>query len=141
MKTWTRERKVIGGIYEDIYDVEILWKLTESLGVEYLQMSEFKNEFHAKSWIERDSEGREIFIAPCEVVLNPSAHPIHAEKIRNAQLKYPILVTDTLEPMIIDGIHRLCQAESLKFQMMPVKYVDSQTLEKALISKKFYATI
>ena len=141
MRIFTRERTVIGGVFEDLYDVELLWKLTEPLGVEYRSLSEFKNAFHVKCWSEKDDEGRETFLAPCEVVLSPGAHSYHYEKITSAKLKYPILVTATIEPMVIDGMHRLCKAEMSKWQMLPVKFVDSPMLEKALISSRFYATI
>lgn len=141
MPTWTRRRSVLDGHWEDTYDVELLWTLTEPLGIEYCPMSEFRHAFSEPCWVEHDNEGRELLVRPVDVTTNPTAHPRHAAKIEAAKLSYPILVTATLEPFVIDGMHRLCKAEAGKWQMMPVKYVDSQLLEKALVFSRFYAKI
>ena len=70
-----------------------------------------------------------------------SAHPVHAAKIEAAKMSYPILITATIVPMVIDGMHRLCKAQAERWQLMPVRFVDSPLLERALVSSTFYATI
>jgi hypothetical protein len=136
MTTWSRKREVTGGIYEDIYSVDVLWELVDSVGVEYRPLSDFKHAFHSKCW----SEGG-VAVAPCEVVLAPQAYPACYQRIIQTKLTHPLLVTATIEPEIINGLYRLCKAELSKFSMVSVKFVDSPTLERALLSSAFYASV
>jgi hypothetical protein len=136
MRTWTRVRDVTDGNWADTYDVEELWELTEPLGLEYCQLADLADAFHVKCWREGDD-----WVSPCDVVLNPSAYPEHAGLIETAKLTYPILVTATLVPLVIDGMHRLCSAQIKGWLSIPAKYVDSQLLEKALVCSTFHPKI
>jgi hypothetical protein len=141
MRTFIRERRVPGGYWEDVYDVVMLWGLTTKLGLDYRPMTDFAHSFKDDCWSEENAQGKEVFVSPRAVLQNPQLHVSHMTKIKEAKLKYPILVTATIVLEVIDGMHRLCKAELENWQMMPVKFVDSEILERALVSSQFYATL
>lgn len=56
-----------------------------------------------------DHDGKPLTIGPKEVMDSPELYPEHFEKIKNADLSYPIDISyNNGKWVIVDGLHRLC---------------------------------
>jgi hypothetical protein len=68
-------------------------------------------------------------LTPWEVIKNPKLHPNHFNKIKEADLSYPIEIVDHNNRwLILDGLHRLAKAYIENHQTISVRKVDSLTL-------------
>lgn len=83
-----------------------------------------------KGWGDPD---KNIYYSANDVIKNPKKYKKDALRIKNADLKYPIIIHNGY---IIDGVHRLCKAH-LKGKTEIKAYVFSNTdMKKFLINTK-----
>ncbi len=67
-------------------------------------------------------------VRPIDVLMFPKEYPEHDNRIKKANMKFPILVNNG---NIIDGIHRLCKAYRKKQKKISARIIDNNTLKKA----------
>ena len=75
---------------------------------------------------------KKIFYSPQDVLDNPNKYKDDYERIMNADLKFPIIISKNND--VIDGIHRLIKAFSMKKQIKAYVF-DNNLLKKFLINK------
>lgn len=130
-----------------IYDVERLWQLTAELPVYHLPVDTLVWYLDEPVW------GDDKPLAPRSVInANCAAAPCgemakHAQRVRDAQLVYPILLThpDCAPPspspwgdrtmLIVDGVHRLARAYLADEALIAARMVPAATMELALVHR------
>ncbi len=75
---------------------------------------------------------KKIFYSPQDVLNNPIKYKDDYERIMNANLKFPIIISKNNN--IVDGVHRLIKAYIMKKQIMAYVF-DNNLLKKFLINK------
>ena len=78
----------------------------------------FKSLLHENFWFDPRKE----------VTVNDVLH--HMDRIKNADLKYPIVVLKHDEPDILDGIHRLAKAVNSGVSHIDVVYITQSELDE-----------
>lgn len=71
-------------------------------------------------------------VSPNEVILNPDKYPEHKKRVEDADLKYPIILSDNT---VIDGLHRLVKSHLLNKKKIKVINFDSKLLNKFLLNE------
>ena len=117
------------------YKIEQLWESAKDKPIIKLPISAFKNSLSSKLW--DDNEGNDI--SPYEVLDNPEKVPHHIKAIKKADLKYPLIVSES-NLDVLDGLHRLCKSIKLKKKNIFVQKVNLNDLKKIIgiksLSKK-----
>lgn len=73
-------------------------------------------------------------LTPTEVLMNPNAYPYHMNRINEADLRYPIYITNyNRRDIIIDGIHRLAKCVMHKNEYIKANFVSEIVLEEIAI--------
>lgn len=91
---------------------------------DYLHFLEYK-----VWWI--DSK-KKISISPKDVIDNPIKYKNEYERIKNANINYPIIIANN---NIIDGYHRLAKAYMQNKKQIKAYIIDKVLLKKFVISK------
>ena len=117
------------------YKIEQLWKSAKDKPIIKLPISSFNNSLSSKFWDCKDGN----CISPCEVLNNPEKAPYHIKAIKKADLKYPLIVSES-NLDVLDGLHRLCKSIKLKKKYIFVQKVNINDLKKNIgvksLSKK-----
>ena len=117
------------------YKIEQLWECAKDKPIIKLPISSFNNSLSSKFWDCKDGN----CISPCEVLDNPEKAPHHIKAIKKADLKYPLIVSES-NLDVLDGLHRLCKSIKLKKKNIFVQKVNLNDLKKIIgiksLSKK-----
>jgi len=118
-----------------IYSVEmaIMWANLYGKKEKIKLMPKILKSLGEKGWFDENEKK----IAPIEVLADHKISPMHWKKIREADLKYPILVHNS---EIFDGVHRLCKAVLEDKKEINVIKIPKKVLDKFYIgsSKNFW---
>jgi len=117
------------------YDVEALWELTQDLSIEEVSTNSFGWMLDDPVWSLSD----EPDLTPRMVLDHPGDHPEHTRRIAEADLSYPILLTEREYPdekgthHIADGMHRLARATRDGAPTVRVQRIPPDILAKAVV--------
>lgn len=95
--------------YPRQWNLNDLWRLSSNLQVNTINVNTLWNQRYAKAWCwqqEDEALNNEFFLH-------------HMQRITNANLDYPIILSE--ENYILDGVHRLMKCKYLNIQ--DIKYV------------------
>jgi hypothetical protein len=121
--------------HHGIYNVEILWKLTNKLNTKKININKLTHNLNKVLWTIVGKK-RNKYITPNQVINDPFLSPNDYCKILNAELKYPIIIYDDDGDLdVLDGLHRLCKAYLLGYKTIKIKYVTMELLNKSKIIK------
>lgn len=76
---------------------------------------------------------KNIKYSPKQVLNNPSKFPEDYDRIQNADLKYPIIITG--DGNIIDGVHRLTKSVLLEKKYINAYVFDNKLMKEFIIAK------
>ena len=102
-----------------MYNVERLWGLVSRRTPKRRRIEPLEWHLKEKVWSMR----------PIDVVRNRKKHSRHWNRIKNADLSYPILLNE--DGVIVDGCHRLCKAHMMNRATVLVHEVSRKDLRKA----------
>lgn len=117
-----------------VYDVEKLWSLTRNNPIVYIPLLFLDQNLDDLFWM--DKYGREI--SPRMVLENPNISPDDSNRIRDANLEYPILVYqfDTRVYDVIDGLHRLAKVFRQNQSYIKARVISPIQLEESEIQNR-----
>lgn len=76
-------------------------------------------------------------LRPVDVVAKPGEHAVHARRIADADLRWPLLVHDLNGRLVvIDGLHRLVRAQGDGLASVAVQRVSRAQLEASLAADR-----
>lgn len=116
------------GTYADnnfIYLVDLMFMYIKTISSEKIKINKLLPQLKIKDW------GN---VSPIQVVKNKSISPNDYNRIVNADLRYPIIITKKYK--VIDGMHRLAKAYLRKKKYLRAYVIDTNTMKKFIISKK-----
>ena len=110
-----------------IYSVDLLFYLLKDglIPSKTVPFHKFKKFLGGKVW-GNPVNWKERF-SPKDVLNHPKKYPSHYRRIKKADLRYAILVSESLK--ILDGYHRLTKAYLLKKKKIKVKILKRKLLE------------
>lgn len=101
---------------------------------ERVKISDFLHVLEYKGW---GDPSKNEYYSPLEVLKNPKKYKNEIDRIKNADLKYPIIINNRF---IVDGVHRLCKAYLMSkkggSQTMKAYVFNNQDMKKFLINNK-----
>jgi len=111
---------------EKQYDVKLLWKILPAK-VQQIKISSLIDSLYSNCWGE--SSGN---IRPIDVIYSRYPDGIHWERIKSANLSFPIIVCP--DNHIADGYHRICKAFLCEYKTIRAyKFQEWKEMEKAII--------
>ena len=116
------------GTYTDnsfIYLVDLMFMYTKTISSHKIKINKLLPQIKIKDW---DN------VSPIQVIKNKSISPNDYNRIINADLRYPIIITKNYK--VIDGMHRLSKAYLKKKKHIRSYIIDKNTMKKFIISKK-----
>jgi mannose-6-phosphate isomerase-like protein (cupin superfamily) len=124
---------------EHVYDIAALWKLTEGLPTQQVEISRLMWVLEETFWSDAEGLGLDrpgVDISAMQVLRRPAISAYHWKAIQTADLSYPILII-TLENGrldVIDGIHRLAKAYAKGMRYISARFVPEDVLRKAVVN-------
>lgn len=119
-----------------IYSVDMMFAYVNIFKPKYLKIKIDKmiHNLGFKCW---GDPIKKIEFSPLDVMRKPTKYKLHMERIRMADLKYPIIAhIKNGQLLIIDGVHRLAKAKMENKKTMNVYIFDHVLLRKFLINSK-----
>lgn len=117
-----------------IYSVDMMFAYINLFNpnITYLDTEKFKNTLLYKGW---GDPIKKIKYSPADVLKNPKKKEYEndIQRIKNADLKYPIIVFNN---HIVDGVHRYVKTIQEKKKEIKAYIFDKETMEKFLINDK-----
>lgn len=116
------------GTYTDnnfIYSVDLMFMYAKTIKSKKIKVSDLIHKLKTKNW---DN------LSPLEVIKNKSLSSSNYERIRKANLRYPIIID--AKNNIIDGMHRLSKAYLLNKKYIRAYVFDKDVMKKFIIGKK-----
>ena len=110
------------------YSVSRLWELTEGLPIVEVETRTLRHNLHETVWDTNDNKRTTVN----EVLRRLIYYPTHRERIHQADLAYPILLS--VKGEILDGMHRLCRCILERRRIIKCRVVPYGILEQARIS-------
>lgn len=112
-----------------MYESPKIWKL--DIPTEEIPISELESNLDI-AYLEK--EGTDDWnLTVRELITNPEKEPAHYEKVKNAQLEYPIeIYFFDGSWKILDGVHRLCKALLEGKKTISVRKVTDDMIPKIL---------
>ena len=107
------------------FDVETLHKITKGITPRSYNTDNFLYVLDYPVW-----DYRKKALTPREVLDNRDKYPNHWKRILEADLSYPILITE--RKTVIDGYHRLLKAMIQNQTKINAVKVSDSTLQKAM---------
>jgi len=95
-----------------------------------INVNDYLNFLEYKTWWV-DSK-KKISISPKDVIDNPIKYKSQYERIKNANINYPIIIANN---NIIDGYHRLAKAHMQNKKQIKAYIIDKVLLKKFVINK------
>ena len=93
-------------------------------------VSKLLNALEYKSW---GNPSKEKYYSPNDVIKNPKKYKNEMDRIKKANLKYPIIMD---EKYVIDGVHRLSKAYLRDKKYIKAYIFDKKLMKKFLINSK-----
>ena len=93
-----------------------------------LKIKDLEHMLHQNTW----GNPNGLQITPMKVLENPKKYKDHMRRIKQADLKYPIIVYDKF---VIDGVHRLTKAYLEKKKIIKATVFTKDLLQKFKIAK------
>jgi len=93
-------------------------------------VSKLLNALEDKSW---GNHSKKIYYSANDVIKNPKKYKNEMDRIKKANLKYPIIID---EKYVIDGIHRLSKAYLRDKKYIKAYIFDKKLMKKFLINSK-----
>lgn len=113
------------------YDVEKLWVLSKDLKITNVKTSLLRHNLEETDWQVDDITDNRI-LSVNDILRNLPLYPHHQERVEQANLQYPILISPRME--IYDGMHRLCKCILEKKRFIRCKVIPYAMLEATRIS-------
>jgi len=108
------------------YDVQKLWEIKPSK-VQQLNLSNLMKSLYSECWGEPPGQ-----IRPIDVIYNRYPEGSHWERIKRANLSFPIIVCP--DNHVADGYHRLCKAFICNYKTISAyQFQEWEEMEKAII--------
>jgi disulfide oxidoreductase YuzD len=117
----------------DIYSVDMMFAYLNIFGhtIQEIEISKLHRNLGYKSW---GDPVKKIFYSPLMVLKDKEKYEKDFKRIENADLEYPIIVTNNDE--IIDGVHRLTKAHLKNIKTIKAYVFDEKLMKKFLIDDK-----
>ena len=128
--------------YYGTFAVQKMWEVTKREPDMIMSISDLKHNLDKDYWTLYDENKKETYVAPNQVLANPALNPVDYQKILEADLSYSIIVYKDGDDLdVIDGLHRLAKTIHLKKDVISVKMVTREMVEKGRISDTFMGTL
>jgi len=113
-----------------VYSVDMMFAYINMFKPSHVEIkiSDLTGALENKGWYDEKSKKR---ISAQDVINNPSKYKPEVDRIRAANLKYPIIINNK---MIVDGVHRLAKSHLLGKKTIKVYNFDNKLMKKFLIS-------
>ena len=113
------------------WNQEELWKIAKNKKVIKYKMNDVKHWVYRQCWSEKDS-----YISIFQVLQQPLKFPKHIRRIKNADLKHPLIVIEDKYDKygeILDGNHRFSKMILENKKLVPIVYFTKKELDKLKI--------
>lgn len=112
-----------------IYSVDMIlaWINIFKPANEKVLVSDYVDCLQSAGWYDESSKK---YISPQQVINNPKKYSAEMQRIKSAELKYPIVIH---KDMIIDGVHRLTKSVLENKKYIKAYDLDSKLMRKFLI--------
>lgn len=113
------------------WNQEELWKIAKNKKVIKYKMRDIKHWIYSQCWSKKD-----CYISIFQVLQQPSKFPEHIKRIKNADLKYPLIVMEDKYDKfgsILDGNHRFAKLITHNKRIVPIVYFTKKELNKLKI--------
>jgi disulfide oxidoreductase YuzD len=110
---------------------EDLWDLAKTKKVIKYKMNDIKHWVYNPCWSKK-----ECFVSIFQVLMQPKKFPEHIKRIKNADLKYPLIVLEDKYDKygtILDGNHRFAKMIKENKRVVPIVYFTRKELNKLRI--------
>lgn len=117
--------------FEYGWDQEELWKIAKSKKIKTYKMNDVKHWVYSQCWSKSN-----CFISIFQVFQQPKKFPEHINRIKNADLQYPIIVIPNKYDKfggILDGNHRFAKMILENKKFVKYVYITQKELEKIKI--------
>lgn len=116
----------------NIYSVDMMFAYLSQYEypITKIKIKELEPNLYCKSWIINKKE-----VAPIEVLDNKLKYKLEMSRIKNAELKYPIIMYDGV---IIDGMHRFTKAFMENRKSIKTCIFNNELMSKFCISNRGY---
>ena len=127
-----------------IYSVDMMFVYLKNNDhpIKEINVGEYKNVLEYSGWGDpssfdydnQDDPGKNIAYSAKDVIGNPKKYPDEYERILNANLSYPIIISANND--VIDGVHRLTKAFLEKKKKIKAYIFDEKLMKKFKIANK-----
>lgn len=117
--------------FEYAWDQEELWEIAKKKKIITYKMNDVKHWVYTPCW----SKGK-CFISIFQVLNQPKKFPRHIKRIKNADLKYPLIVIEDKYDKyggILDGNHRFAKMIQQNKRKVKIIYFTKKELDKLKI--------
>jgi len=121
----------IGG--KKIYSVDLMFayvNIFKPIAIKINIQDYFDSIINKKVW---GNPKKNIYYSPQDVLNNPMKYKEDYERIMNAKLTYPIIITKN--NVVIDGVHRIVKASYLNKKQIKAYVFDNTLLNNFLLDK------
>lgn len=118
-----------GGFSDRYFDVFKLWYLTRNLKQIKFEVSDVMEALFGPEW-EEEIHHHKFWRNVKLKNIKKKKHKEHYDRIKNADLKYPIMMTEDNDIFLVDGFHRL-----LKSYLAKKKYIDVLMIPKSIMKE------
>lgn len=121
-------KDVMNNRFDYAWDQEQLWKIAKNKKVITYNMNDVKHWVYSPCWSEK-----KCFISIFQVLNQPKIFYEHMKRIKNANIKYPLIVTENECDKyggILDGNHRFANMILNKKRKVKIVYFTKKELEK-----------
>jgi len=122
---------VIKNNFTYAWDQEELWEIAKTKKVIKYKMKDVKHWVYNQCWSKKD-----CYMSIFQVFQEPHKFPEHNERIKNADLKYPLIVMEDKYDKygrILDGNHRFAKMIKENKRIIPIVYFTKKELDKLKI--------
>lgn len=114
------------------WDQKELWEIAKNKKVQSYDIKDVKHWIYNQCWSDKNN----CFISPYQVLIQSKKYPNHLKRIKNANLKYPLIVQEDKYDKygtILDGNHRFAKIILNKKRKVKFVYFTTKELNKLKI--------